>query len=494
MTMKRLGLFAAALLAGCCGVNIGTEERRPAAVEEGFVSLFNGKDLSGWTGAKEVFSVELEKTRLNNGTWLITPVLASRPEIAYTGSGRANLCTEKSYRNFILRFEVQLPKNGDSGLGLRMSDVTQDAAYAAMGEIQLLDDGGDLYYDTTNKTDRLESWRYAGSLFGVAPALKDNVDKQIWGKDANFSGGGSYVRNAGVWNFVEVRVAGDEVEVWMNGICVTRANVAGFKGDGDTLDRQPHPGLHNARGHIGLLGNNHRVLFKNIRIRELPDDLKSVREAALPSDEAPDGFTTLFGGKAEDLLANWKGVTTEDGFDNPAIRREAAAVKRKIMQKIADLGMRNHWSVQDGALYFDGFAGGYSLATKRDYADFELWADWRLLSVTGDSGLYLRGAPQVQIWDAHNQWGIGSGGLFNNQIGAHDALRIADRPIGDWNRFHVIMRGQRVTVYLNGVLVTDDVMLENYWDRSKPIFPKEQLELQCHGDPIEWRNIFIRDL
>ena len=111
-----------------------------------------------------------------------------------------------------------------------------------------------------------------------------------------------------------------------------------------------------------------------------------------------------------------------------------------------------------------------------------------------DSGLYLRGSPQVQIWDAHNQWGIGSGGLYNNQKNPSKALKIADRQVGDWNRFHVIMRGEKVTVWLNGELVVDNVTLENYWDRSKPIFPKGQIELQCHGDPTEWRNVFIREL
>ena len=120
------------------------------------------------------------------------------------------------------------------------------------------------------------------------------------------------------------------------------------------------------------------------------------------------------------------------------------------------------------------------------------------MSITGDSGLYLRGAPQVQIWDAHNQWHIGSGGLYNNQYAKtgnlSKALKIADRQVGDWNRFHVIMRGEKVSVWLNGELVVDNVTLENYWDRSKKIFPSEQIELQCHGDPTEWRNVFIREL
>ena len=118
----------------------------------------------------------------------------------------------------------------------------------------------------------------------------------------------------------------------------------------------------------------------------------------------------------------------------------------------------------------------------------------RIMSVQGDSGLYLRGSPQVQIWDAHNQWHIGSGGLYNNKKNPSKALSIQDRIVGSWNTFHITMRGERVTVELNGVKVVDNTVLENYWDRSMPIFPVEQIELQCHGDPIEFKNIFIREL
>ena len=125
-----------------------------------------------------------------------------------------------------------------------------------------------------------------------------------------------------------------------------------------------------------------------------------------------------------------------------------------------------------GTLYFDG--KGYSLATAKDYGDFEMWVDWRLLTVRGDSGLYLRGSPQVQIWDPHNQWNIGSGGLYNNKNNPSKALAIADRQIGDWNTFYIKMVGDKVTVKLNDVLVVDNTVLENYWDRNQPIFPRSR--------------------
>ena len=480
----------AALVGGCCGICGGGSY--PETVDEGFVSLFNGKDLTGWYGS-QMYGVETIDVKLNNGTTKKEAVLACLPGRKAKGD-RGNLLTVREYRNFILRFEFLMPENGNNGLGIRTPGPEVDAAYSGMCELQLLDDGGSSYYDAAAKKDKLKPYQYTGSVYGVVPSRRDNVGKQIWGKDKNFTGGGSYVRKPGMWNFEEVRVIGSEIEVYLNGYLVTKADVSAFKGDGDTPDGKKHPGLHNAKGHIGWLGHGHAVKWKNIRIKELPDDAKMSDVCPRAKAKAPAGFTAYFDGDPAQLRTMWKGVTTDEKFDNPAVRQAATPAKRAEMQTKADAQRDAHWSVRNGSLFFDGYKGGYSLATKKDLKDFELWADWRILSITGDSGLYLRGSPQVQIWDAHNQWGIGSGGLYNNQKNPSNALTVADRPVGDWNRFHVIMRGEKVTVWLNGVLVVDNVTLENYWDRSKPIFPVEQLELQCHGDPTEWRNVFIKEL
>ncbi len=471
------GLLAVLSTAGCC--YLGGDGSYQETIDEGFVTLFNGKDLTGWYGST-AYGVDPKEPG----------VLQFFP-----GKGeRKNLLTEKEYANFILRFEFMMPENGDSGLGIRTPSPDVNAAFEGMCELQLLDDGGSEYYDAAAKKDKLNAYQYTGSVFGIAPARRDNVGKQIWGKDANFAKGGSYLRKPGMWNFAEVKVIGSEIEVYLNGYLVTKTDVSKFKGDDDTLDGVAHHGLHNAKGHIGWLGESGNVKWKNIRIKELPATAKMGEVCPYQSMKAPAGFETYFNGDADQLAAMWKGVTTEEGFDNPKVRQAATPEKRAEMQKIADKGMAEHWSVRNGNLFFDGYKGGYSLATKKDYKDFELWADWRILSITGDSGLYLRGSPQVQIWDAHNQWHIGSGGLYNNQKGAHDALLIADKQVGDWNRFHVKMVGKNVTVWLNGQLVVDNVELENYWDRKMEIFPVEQIELQCHGDPIEWRNIFIKEL
>lgn len=453
---------------------------------EGFVSLFNGKDLTGWIGATSSYGVEVRKEKMaGTGEVKEFAVLACQPG---KGSG-GNLVTEKQYEDFILRFEFCMPENGNNGLGIRMPNPNVDSAYHGMCELQLLDDGGSEYYDKAAKKDKLKPYQYTGSIYGIVPARRDNFDKQIWGKDKNFTGGGSYVRRPGMWNFEEVRVIGSRIQVILNGVMIVDADVAGFKGDGtDTPDGRKHPGLHRTKGHIGWLGHGHHVMWRNIRIKEVAADYKVGSDTVKP---CPAGFTQLFDGQS---LANWKGVTTQEGFDNPIVRQKATPEKRAQMQAVADKGMREHWFIRDGALFFDGFKGGYSMATAKDYKDFEMWVDWRILSVQGDSGLYLRGAPQVQIWDAHNQWGIGSGGLYNNQKNPSRALKIADRLPGSWNTFHVTMKGERVTVELNGEKVVDDTVLENYWNRKQPIFPVEQIELQCHGDPLEFKNIFIREL
>jgi len=162
----------------------------------------------------------------------------------------------------------------------------------------------------------------------------------------------------------------------------------------------------------------------------------------------------------------------------------------KKAQAEADDLMRKHWRVVDGELVFDG--AGHSLCTKRDFGDFEMFVDWKIES-KGDSGIYLRGSPQVQIWDPA-QWPEGSGGLYNNQKNPKNPLVKADRPIGEWNTFYIKMAGEKVTVLLNGVPVVDDVVMENYWERDKPIYPLGQIELQAHSTNLSFKNIFIRPL
>jgi hypothetical protein len=196
----------------------------------------------------------------------------------------------------------------------------------------------------------------------------------------------------------------------------------------------------------------------------------------------PEGFTAAFNGKD---LTGWKGLVGD-----PKKRAAMSPEQLAAAQAKADESMRANWKVEDGALVFSG--KGQSLCTAKDYGDFEMYVDWKILP-KGDSGIYLRGAPQVQIWDP-NQHGVGSGGLYNNKQNPSKPTEKADNPIGEWNTFYIKMVGDKVTVKLNDKLVVDNVVLENYWERDKPIYPTGQIELQNHGNTLWFKNVYIKEL
>jgi hypothetical protein len=198
------------------------------------------------------------------------------------------------------------------------------------------------------------------------------------------------------------------------------------------------------------------------------------------------GFVNLFNGND---LTGWKALV-----GNPVTRAKMSAAALKAAEDSANQKTRGDWIAKDGLLIFTGHVN--NLATTKKYGDIEMYVDWKI-TAKGDAGIYLRGTPQVQIWDtSRREVGaqVGSGGLYNNQKQESKPLTVADNKVGEWNRFHIIMKGDTVTVYLNGVLVTDHVPLENYWDRSLPLFPSEQLELQAHGTQVAYRNIYVREL
>lgn len=213
----------------------------------------------------------------------------------------------------------------------------------------------------------------------------------------------------------------------------------------------------------------------------------SVQALGLQAEEVkpPEGFTALFNGKD---LTGWKGLV-RDPKQRATMRPDELAAE----QAKADQRMRDHWKPENGILVFDG--KGDNLCTAKDYGDFELYVDWKI-EKDGDSGIYLRGTPQVQIWDPNTKAasGIGSGGLYNNQKNPSKPLVKADKPVGEWNTFYIKMVGEKVTVKLNDQLVADNVTLENYWERDKPIYSTGSIELQNHGNTLYFRNIFIKEL
>lgn len=226
----------------------------------------------------------------------------------------------------------------------------------------------------------------------------------------------------------------------------------------------------------------------------------------------PEGFTALFNGKD---LSGFYGWGTRDPRDLAKLSPAAVAdYKKKSVEggtnpkgkPITD-HLNAHWKVENGELVNDG--DGLYATTEKEFGDFELLVDYKM-QPKGDSGIYLRGVPQVQIWDFTKEggkWNLGadkgSGGLWNNSPGApgKDPLVLADKPFGEWNHFRIVMKGERVSVWLNDKLVVDDAVMENYFEKKKdsegkriPIFARGPIQLQTHGSEIRWKNIFIKEL
>jgi hypothetical protein len=221
---------------------------------------------------------------------------------------------------------------------------------------------------------------------------------------------------------------------------------------------------------------------------------------------APKGFTPLFNGTD---LSGWK-VPEGDG---------------------------GHWKVLDGVIDYDARSeakGDKNLWSAKEYRDFTLKIDWRIKEVTGlypvptvlpdgthqkgsdgkdiitptpnaDSGIYLRGTSKAQlnIWC----WPIGSGEVYGYRMdktmspevraGVTPKVR-ADKPVGEWNTFEITMKGDRLTVLLNGQTVLQNARL--------PGVPEQgPIALQHHGgfkdgkyspasSLMQFRNISIKEL
>ncbi len=194
------------------------------AAGDGFHPLFNGRNLEGW--------------RLVGG---VGPgYLVRDGRIVCPADGGGNLFTEKEYSDFVLRLEFRLSPGGNSGIGIR-APLEGDAAYVGM-EIQVLDDPAPVYQN-------IRPAQHCGSIYDVFPAKTGRL------------------KRTGEWNRYEITARGRRVSVRLNGWLVVEADLDSVK-DPEILKR--HPGLARARGHIGLLGHNSHVEFRNLRLKELP--------------------------------------------------------------------------------------------------------------------------------------------------------------------------------------------------------------------------------
>lgn len=434
-----------------------------------WTDLFNGTDLTGWTGDTNGYVVEEGKLVCKKGGHY--------------------LVTDQEYSDFAFQFEFLLEESGNNGIGIRVPPGGHPSADGM--EIQILDHNGSRYHGTaqlangsTQEMSWLKPWQYHGSIYGIFPAKT------------------GYLKPVGEWNSETIIAIEDHIMVILNGAVIVDA----FLDDITPVDGTPHVSKNNRSGHIMLAGHNDRVEFRNLRVANYT---ASPATADSSSDNTPPpGFAPLFNGRD---LDGWKGLAHNNANERRALMGDALATA----QQEADEVMRSHWRVDDGVLTYDG--KGQSLCTAADYGDFEMYVDWKI-PPGADSGIYLRGTPQVQIWDpwdarvgdgdaapnAPEEWvaqygngrNLGSGGLWNNRRWRNAPLTLADRKPGEWNTFLIRMVGDKVTIWLNEKLIVDRVRLENYWDRSGrvPLARADQIELQHHGSELFFKNIYLREL
>jgi hypothetical protein len=192
--------------------------------EAGFEPLFNGRDLTGWTGGTSLYSVE-------NGS------------LVYAAGARGNLYTVQQHANFDLRFDYKLTAGADNGIAIR-TPQSGDPGYVGM-EIQLLDESAERFRTVA-------PWQSNGSVCGIV-AAKQGFQKPV-----------------GEWNSEEIIARGSQITVVLNGFTIIDADVH-ERNIAETLDGKSHPGLARARGYIALMGDTPRVEFRNIRLKDLGD-------------------------------------------------------------------------------------------------------------------------------------------------------------------------------------------------------------------------------
>jgi hypothetical protein len=420
-----------------------------AAIAEDFRPLFNGQDLSGWV-----------PVNVAPGTFTVRDGM-----IVSTGVPTGVMRTDRHYENFILELEWRHMKPlGNAGLFVWSDAITAPGVpFTRSIEVQILD----------GRNSRVSTSH--GDIFAIhgASLVPDRPHPEGWMRclPSDFR-----CRPAGEWNHYRVECRDGTIKLAVNGQVVSGAS-------------QCNP----RKGYICLEAEGSECHFRNIRIQELPSSDPPAEETATEDE----GFVSMYTGID---LSGWR--------DNP--------------------GHRGHWTVDDWILRYDGNSQAEGeekhLWSSKSYRDFQLICDWRLpgepalrpqpvvlpsgenargadgsielqeVQDAGDSGIYLRGnsKSQVNIWC----WPVGSGEVYGYrtdpdmpaEVRAAVTPRVrADRDPGQWNRFLITLRGDRLTVELNGQTVIEDAQLPG-------IPPEGPIALQHHGDRIEFANLYVREL
>lgn len=412
--------------------------------EPGFTPIFNARDLSGWVNVN-----------CDASTWQVRDGM-----IICSGIPTGLLRTSRQYENFVMEVEFRhMRSGGNAGIFVWSDPVpVTGQPFTRSVEVQVMDGlEGDWY---TSDGDIFPIW---GAVMKPENGRGNGNRAFPTEKRMNPSPG---------WNHYRITCNSGEISLAVNGKVVTRGS-------------QISP----RKGYICLEAEGSEVHFRNLIIKELPGSPTPLSESDVALTD--EGFVPLYNGVN---LGGWK--------HNPA--------------------NEGHWQANDYVLAYDG--KGDHLWSEKSYKDFVLIADWRWSGPTrdverpviapdgsqkvdaqgkpvnaaikeaGDSGIYLRGSDksQVNIWC----WPVGSGEVYGYRTDGSMPAEVragvtpkqaADAPIGEWNRFVITMKGDRLTVELNGKTVIQNAHL--------PGVPAEgPIALQHHGDPIEFANIYIREL
>jgi len=436
-------MLSIALLFNLCATPLTAADN-----EEGFVPMFNGKDLSGW----KMINIAPSTFTVKDGM------------VICSGKPIGELRTEKMYENFIMELEWRHMKpKGNAGVFVWADDITAQGQPFHRGiEVQVLENA---YGNSKGHTVH-------GDIFPIHGAKMTPINGR----------GGSRAfptenrsKPSPEWNHYRITCIDGTISLAVNGKVVTRGK-----------NCQPR------KGYICLESEGGIVHYKNVRIKELPPSKTPLKPADIAKADV--GFRSLYNGVD---LTGWKVDPKNEG----------------------------NWQVRDWVLNYNG--KGTHLWTAEEFEDFELIVDWRWpvnknnkpktvqrqvilpsgdfavgddgkprtqqVDEMGDSGIYLRGSAkyQVNIWcwpaGSGEMWGIRGDKNLPAKVRAGAVPKVkADRKLGQWNRFHITCKGDHVKVLLNGKLVIDNVIPN--------MKAKGPIALQHHGNPIQFANIYVREL
>ncbi len=410
-----------------------------------YVFLFNGQGLSEWVNVNS-----------SPQTWI-----CKDDYLICTGSLTGNLRSKKQYENYILEMEWMDAENHNS-----MGILIHADALPAPG--QPFPRGIKCKMNmTTGQAD------FVTAINGARMQINKSV---LYAK--NTSGlRDEQVKSPGKWNQYRVVSSNGKITIIINGKIAAKG-----------IQVNPR------KGYIILTSGSSEVNFRNIRIKELPS-----------AEPAPQEIATL-----------------DEGFQSIYNSGDLSAWHLKP-------GHLKHWTAKDWVINYDGKSEekDKSLWSKKEYKDFILTADVRLtrkpemavsfvilpngenalnedgsnkeveVPYAGDTGIYLRGNSKSQV-NIGNRY-IGSGEIYGYRVDKKLPLGVradatpkikADKPPGEWNRFVITMKGERVTVMLNNQLVIDNALLPGIPARGAIALQDDHAD----NNTFQFANLFIKEL